>query len=65
MTETFKIILGHYDQKSVCSLFKLYESAGTRGHPFKLHKKTVLTNEYAFKNYYFLLTVINNWNSLP
>ena len=47
MTETFKIIHGHYDHKIVCSLSKLYESAGTRGHPFKLHKKTILTNQYA------------------
>ena len=45
-----------------CSLFKLYKSAGTRGHPFKLHKKTVLTNQYA---HIFTNRVINNWNSLP
>ena len=43
--ETFKIIHGYYDHETVCSLFKLYESARTRGHPFKLHKKTVLTNQ--------------------
>ena len=29
MTETFKIIHGYYDHETVCSLFKLYESAGT------------------------------------
>ena len=48
MIETFKIIHGYYDHETVCSLFnfKLYESAGTRGHPSKLHK-TVLTNQYA------------------
>ena len=38
MIETFKIIHGYYDHETVCSLFKLYESAGTRGHPFKLRK---------------------------
>ena len=53
MTETFKIIHSYYDHETVCSLFKLYESAGTRGHTFKLHKKTVLTNQYAR---FFLLT---------
>ena len=53
MTEIFKIIHGYYNHETVCSLFKLYESAGTRGHPFKLHQKTV-TNR-----------VINSWNSLP
>ena len=37
MTETFKIIHGFYDVEIVFSLFKLNESAGTRGHPFKLH----------------------------
>ena len=47
MFETFKIIHGYYDHETVCSLFKLNESAGTRGHPFKLHKKIVLTNQYA------------------
>ena len=52
MTETFKIIHGFYDTKTDWSLFKLYESAGTRGHPFKLSKKTVLTHQYT----YFLLT---------
>ena len=40
MTETFKIIhvwlLWSWD----CSLFKINEATGTRGHPFKLHKKT-------------------------
>ena len=49
-----------------CSLFKLYESAGTRGHPFRLHKKTVLTNQYA--HFYFLFfanRVIKSWDSLP
>ena len=42
----------------------IHVSAGTRGHPFKLHKKTVLTNPYA---HFFLLrqNFINNWNSLP
>ena len=44
--EIFKIIHGYYDHETVCSLFRLYESAGTREHPFKLHKKTVLTNQY-------------------
>ena len=29
MIETFKIIHGYYDHETVCSLFKLYESAGT------------------------------------
>ena len=62
INETFKII-HDYGHETVCSLFKLYESAGTRGHPFKLHK-TVLTNQYAHF-LFFLLTVINNWNSLP
>ena len=42
MILTFKIIHGFYDPETVCSLFKLNESAGTRGHPFKQHKKTVL-----------------------
>ena len=63
MIETLKIILyGYHDHETVCSLFKLNESAGTRGHPFKLHKKTVLTNQYA---HFFSNSVINNWNSLP
>ena len=44
-----------------CS-WKVYESAGTRGHPFKLYKKTVLTNQYA---HFFTNRVINDWNSLP
>ena len=57
MTETFKIEHGYYDQETVCSLFKQYESAGTRGHPFKLHKKTVLTNQYA---HFFTNRVIND-----
>ena len=46
MIETFKVIHGYYDHETVCSLFKLNESAGTREHPFKLHKKAVLTNQY-------------------
>ena len=62
MIETFKIIHGYYDHETVCSLFKLHESAGTSGHTFKLHKKTVLTNQYAKL---FTNRVINNWNSLP
>ena len=65
MIETFKIIHGYYDHETVCSLFKLYESAGTRGHPFKLHKKTVLTNQHAHFFFTNSNRVINNWNSLP
>ena len=56
-----------YDPVSVTvhslTLFKLNEPAGTRGHPFKSHKKTVsystinydLTNQYAhiFINTFF------------
>ena len=34
----------------------LHESAGTREHPFKLHKKTVLTIQYA--PFLFKLTVL-------
>ena len=45
-----------------CSLFKLCESAGTRGHPFRLHKTTVLTNQYAN---FFANRVIKSWDSLP
>ena len=45
-----------------CSLFKLCESAGTRGHPFRLHKTTVLTNQYA---HFFANRVIKSWDSLP
>ena len=33
MIETFKIIHGYYDHETVCSLFKLNESAGARVHP--------------------------------
>ena len=44
-----------------CSLFKLNKPTGTRGHPFKVHNKIVLTNQYAhfflsFFLFYFLLT---------
>ena len=35
-----------HDPKTIYSLFKLNESVGTRGHPFKLCKKTVLNNQY-------------------
>ena len=41
----------------------LHESAGTREHPFKLHKKTVLTIQYAL--FFLTNSVINNWNRLP
>ena len=44
MTKTFEIIHGFYDPETICSLFKLNESAGTRGHLFELSKKIVLTN---------------------
>ena len=46
----------------------LHEFAGTREHPFKLHKKTVLTIQYAIIIiiYLFLTNrVINKSNSLP
>ena len=59
----------------VKSLFKLNESAGTKGHPFKLHKKTVFTNEYALcvcvcvcvtvcRRVCGTNGIINSWNNL-
>jgi len=56
MIETFEIIHGFYHPETVCSLFKLKESAGTRRHPSKLCKMAVCTNQYALLKY-FLLTV--------
>ena len=49
MIETFNIIHGH---ETVCSLFKLNEPTGRRGHRFKNYKKTVLTNQYAHFFFY-------------
>ena len=44
MIEIFKNILSFLNNlETVCFLFKLNESAGARGHPFKRRKKTVLT----------------------
>ena len=60
MIKTFRSIHDYYDHET--SLIKLYESVGTRGHPFKLHNKTVVTNQYAK---FFTCRVINSWNSLP
>ena len=52
-----------YDPEPICSLLKLNKSDGTRGHPFKLCKKTVLTNQY--EHFFFTHRVINSWNNLP
>jgi len=38
-----KIIHSFYDHETVCSFFKLTESAETRGYPLKILMKTVLT----------------------
>ena len=70
MIETFKdkFAQGFYDPETVA--LKLNESAGTSEHPFKLHKKTVLTNLYACVCVCVCLlvaavTVRKNWNNLP
>lgn len=39
MTKTFEIIHGFYDPKTICSLFKLNKSAGTRRQLFELSKE--------------------------
>ena len=48
--------------KTVNSLFKLNEyggSTGTRGHPFKLCKKTVIASQYALLFYFCFLFFTN------
>ena len=47
MIETFNNMHGFYDPQTVGSFFNWNKSAGTRGHPFKLRKTTILTNQYA------------------
>ena len=74
MSETFKIIHVFYDPEAVCFLFKLNESAETRGRPFKI------SNQYSvyctfffflflfFFSFFFSLQTelfINSWNILP
>ena len=51
-----------YDAQIVCSLFKLNELAGTRGHHFKLwrEKKPFLISTHIFRD-----RGINKWNSMP
>ena len=53
-----KIVHGFHDSQTVCSLFKLNESPGARGYPFKLRKKTLLTNQYAH------LFHSHHWNNM-
>ena len=62
MIETFKIILGLYDHKTTSTLFSIVQSSNTRGHPYKLIKRHVSTNQFA---QFYTNRVINAWNSLP
>ena len=53
--------------KAVSSLFKLNkygECTGTRGHPFKLCKKTVLASQYALL-FVFCTNTVTELNLLP
>ena len=62
MIETFKIILGLYDHKTTSSLFSIVQSSNTRGHPYKLVKRHVSTNQFA---QFYTNRIVNTWNSLP
>ena len=62
MIETFKIILGLYDHSTTSTLFSIVQSSNTRGHPYKLNKRHVSTNQFA---QFYTNRVINTWNSLP
>ena len=62
MIETYKVVHNHYDPITTSSMFTINSSFTTRGHPFKLIKKSTITNLSA---HYFTNRVINNWNNLP
>ena len=63
--KTFKIIHCFYDPETICSLFKLNESAGTKGRPFRLVTMQEDSAYYSVCMFYFNNRVINNWNNLP
>ena len=79
MSETFKLIHVFYDPEAVCFLVKLNESAGTRGHPFKISNQYSVYCRFLLFNFIFcffffffsfffsLQTALftNNWNILP
>lgn len=62
MIETYKILHGFYDTTTTNSLLELNTESNTRGHPFKLAKKSFNTTVF---QHFFTNRVINLWNSLP
>ena len=55
-------ILNHIDKLDTSSFFELHEGSRTRGHNFKLKKRSSRLNMRANT---FSQRVVNNWNNLP
>ena len=61
MIETYKITHNLYD-KHTTQFFNIHENSITRGHPYKITKRSCKSKSYA---HFFTNRIINQWNSLP
>ena len=57
----YKILFGHVDMKSE-NFFEWAPHLSTRGHKYKLYKKS---SSASVRHYFFTERIVNVWNSLP
>ena len=62
MIETFKLTHGLYDNIVRNKLLTFKTESKTRGHIYKLTKKSTNTSKFA---HFFTNRIVNIWNSLP